>query len=185
MRLLSGQITEPFPNRTCRDQRSSRDNVRDFVLSPRNTSIGSWKLCPSVIVIDTDAEGTGGPQTQRMPVSGSVQSTSDDCGSYLLKLAGGHVMTTKRIAKLTDVAKLANVSLKTASRALNSEPYVAEETVAKVLRAAISLGYHPSSSEPQTRGACGLYRRRDRLAERSHSCRDLRDHHCACTRARV
>lgn len=60
-------------------------------------------------------------------------------------------MMTERSAKLTDVAKLANVSLKTASRALNSEPYVAEETASKVLRAAISLRYRPNPAAQNLR----------------------------------
>jgi LacI family transcriptional regulator len=43
--------------------------------------------------------------------------------------------------KLSDVAKLANVSLGTASQALNQRSNVSEETRAKVLEVAISLGY--------------------------------------------
>lgn len=52
-------------------------------------------------------------------------------------------MTTSRPTML-DVARLAGVSLKTASRVLNGEPHVAERTAAKVHAAAGQLGFRPN-----------------------------------------
>ncbi len=46
---------------------------------------------------------------------------------------------------LLDVARLAGVSLKTASRALNGEPHVAERTATKVHTAAGQLGFRPNT----------------------------------------
>jgi LacI family transcriptional regulator len=45
---------------------------------------------------------------------------------------------------MQDVARLAGVSLKTASRVLNGEPHVAPATAAKVTRAASQLGFRPN-----------------------------------------
>jgi LacI family transcriptional regulator len=45
---------------------------------------------------------------------------------------------------ITDVAKLADVSMKTVSRVLNNEPNVAKKTREKVLRAAKELRYSPN-----------------------------------------
>jgi LacI family transcriptional regulator len=46
---------------------------------------------------------------------------------------------------LLDVARLAGVSLKTASRALNGEPHVAEHTATRVHKAAGQLGFRPNT----------------------------------------
>lgn len=46
---------------------------------------------------------------------------------------------------LDDVAKLAGVSLKTASRVFNAEPHVTERTAAKVHEAAGRLGFRPNT----------------------------------------
>jgi LacI family transcriptional regulator len=45
---------------------------------------------------------------------------------------------------MLDVARLAGVSLKTASRVLNGEPYVTDSTAAKVRTAAGKLGFRPN-----------------------------------------
>ncbi|GAA3030615.1 LacI family DNA-binding transcriptional regulator [Microbacterium dextranolyticum] len=47
---------------------------------------------------------------------------------------------------LADVARRAEVSLKTASRALNAEPYVTEHTRQRVLEAAAELGYERNAA---------------------------------------
>ncbi|WP_294945249.1 LacI family DNA-binding transcriptional regulator [uncultured Microbacterium sp.] len=47
---------------------------------------------------------------------------------------------------LADVARRAEVSLKTASRALNAEPYVTEHTRQRVLDAAVELGYERNAA---------------------------------------
>lgn len=49
-------------------------------------------------------------------------------------------------ATLADVARKAGVSLKTASRALNAEPYVSEERRQRVLDAARELGYERNAA---------------------------------------
>ncbi len=46
---------------------------------------------------------------------------------------------------LLDVARLAGVSLKTASRVLNGEPHVAEGTATQVQKAAGQLGFRPNA----------------------------------------
>ncbi|HHT82470.1 MAG TPA: LacI family transcriptional regulator, partial [Acholeplasmataceae bacterium] len=46
------------------------------------------------------------------------------------------------MATIKDVAKLAGVSISTASLALNDLPNVSKKTKAKVLKAAEELGYH-------------------------------------------
>lgn len=57
------------------------------------------------------------------------------------RAADGSVDAAHRRPTLTQVAALAGVSLKTASRALNDEPNVAEETGRRVREAADRLGY--------------------------------------------
>ena len=47
---------------------------------------------------------------------------------------------------LADVARHAEVSLKTASRALNAEPYVTERTRQRVFEAAVELGYERNAA---------------------------------------
>lgn len=49
-------------------------------------------------------------------------------------------------ATLMDVARRAEVSLKTASRALNGEPYVTEATRSRVIEAASALGYERNAA---------------------------------------
>jgi LacI family transcriptional regulator len=49
-------------------------------------------------------------------------------------------------ATIEDVAKLADVSIKTVSRVINNEPFVAEATRAKVMTAMQELGYAPNIS---------------------------------------
>lgn len=46
--------------------------------------------------------------------------------------------------KIRDVSEAAGVSIKTVSRVLNKEKYVAKETRARVEAAAAKLGYHPN-----------------------------------------
>lgn len=59
--------------------------------------------------------------------------------------------------KLRDVAALADVSLATASKALNGEKRVSEETRIRVVMAARQLGYSPTPRELQgTSGTVGL-----------------------------
>jgi len=59
--------------------------------------------------------------------------------------------------KLRDVAALAGVSLATASKALNGEKRVSEETRVRVVTAARQLGYSPTPRELQgTSGTVGL-----------------------------
>ena len=48
------------------------------------------------------------------------------------------------IVTLADVAREAGVSLKTASRALNEERYVKEDTAVKIREVMVRLGYHPN-----------------------------------------
>ena len=45
---------------------------------------------------------------------------------------------------IRDVAKLAGVSFKTVSRVINNDPYVSNETLAKVKRVIEELGYRPN-----------------------------------------
>jgi LacI family transcriptional regulator len=52
---------------------------------------------------------------------------------------------------LAQVAELAGVSLKTASRAMNDEYGVAPATAERVLEAARSLGFRPNSSRDRWR----------------------------------
>jgi len=54
-----------------------------------------------------------------------------------------------RRATITDVAKLAGVSIKTVSRVLNREPHVRPETREKVTTAAETLNYRPNQSARQ------------------------------------
>jgi LacI family transcriptional regulator len=49
-------------------------------------------------------------------------------------------------ATIRDVAKLAGVSIKTVSRVMNDEPYVTEETRARVTSAIRAIGYAPNIS---------------------------------------
>jgi LacI family transcriptional regulator len=57
--------------------------------------------------------------------------------------------TTQRRATITDVARLAEVSIKTVSRVFNREPHVRPSTREKVVRAAESLSYQPNLSARQ------------------------------------
>jgi DNA-binding LacI/PurR family transcriptional regulator len=52
-------------------------------------------------------------------------------------------MAQNRNARLIDVAKHANVSIKTVSRALHNMPDVSDATRAKVAQAALDLNYVP------------------------------------------
>lgn len=45
---------------------------------------------------------------------------------------------------IKDVAKMAGVSIKTVSRVINNDPYVAEETYSKVKNIIEEVGYHPN-----------------------------------------
>lgn len=53
-------------------------------------------------------------------------------------------MPTRRPATLTEVAKLAGVSLTTASKAINDQPRVSAQTRARVLKAAKELSFSPN-----------------------------------------
>lgn len=73
-------------------------------------------------------------------------------GKALVSGAGGH----RQRPKLADVAQAAGVSLKTASRALNGEPYVAAETSQRVLKAAKELQFHFNAAASRLkRGSSG------------------------------
>ncbi|HET7307140.1 MAG TPA: LacI family DNA-binding transcriptional regulator [Gammaproteobacteria bacterium] len=58
-----------------------------------------------------------------------------------------------RIATIKDVARRAQVSLKTVSRVVNDEPSVRQETRARVLKAIEELRYRPNASARSLRGA--------------------------------
>lgn len=58
----------------------------------------------------------------------------------------------KRTITIADIAREAQVSIKTVSRALNNEPYVRDDTRTRVLRAAANLGYAPNISARQLAG---------------------------------
>jgi len=49
-------------------------------------------------------------------------------------------------ATITDVARLADVSMKTVSRVINKEPNVSAALRERVMQAAAQLGYQPSVS---------------------------------------
>ncbi|MBY5035014.1 LacI family transcriptional regulator [Streptococcus gallolyticus] len=53
---------------------------------------------------------------------------------------------------IEDVAKLANVSPTTVSRAMNDHPYVSEKTKQRIQAAMDELGYFPNSGARQLRG---------------------------------
>jgi LacI family transcriptional regulator len=59
------------------------------------------------------------------------------------RAARGEIMAQNRNARLIDVAKHANVSIKTVSRALHNMPDVSDATRAKVAQAALDLNYVP------------------------------------------
>ncbi len=54
-----------------------------------------------------------------------------------------------RKTTIEDIARQAHVSIKTVSRVINNEPYVRDETRARVLQAAKQLGYEPNISARQ------------------------------------
>jgi len=54
--------------------------------------------------------------------------------------------TTRRGSTLRDVARVAGVSVSTASRAINGAPYVREEVLERVLSAVDQTGYFPNSA---------------------------------------
>ncbi len=56
-------------------------------------------------------------------------------------------------ATITDVARVANVSIKTVSRVMNKEPTVHEDTRARVLAAVAELNYRPQLSARSLAGA--------------------------------
>ena len=59
------------------------------------------------------------------------------------------ITTTPRRATITDVARLAGVSIKTVSRVFNREPHVRPSTREKVVSAAETLSYQPNLSARQ------------------------------------
>lgn len=52
------------------------------------------------------------------------------------------------MATIKDIAKLAGVSISTASRALNDNPRISEATRTKVKQIAAELGYSPQLQRP-------------------------------------
>lgn len=56
------------------------------------------------------------------------------------------------MASIKDVAKIAEVSVTTVSRALNNHPYVSEETKQKIYRVMKELDYFPNTVAQQLRG---------------------------------
>lgn len=74
-------------------------------------------------------------------------------GSVQLQCPGELVAIAKsKTATMSDVARLAGVSMKTVSRVFNNEKYVAKDKKDKVLEVAAALNYHPSL---QARGLAG------------------------------
>lgn len=60
------------------------------------------------------------------------------------------------MATIKDIAKLAGVSISTASRALNDNPRISEATRTKVKQIAAELGYSPNyNAQTLTRGEPG------------------------------
>ena len=55
-------------------------------------------------------------------------------------------------ASITDVAKLAKVSVTTASRAINDHPYVSDKTKKRIRKAMQELNYYPNNIAQQLRG---------------------------------
>ena len=55
-------------------------------------------------------------------------------------------------ASITDVAKLANVSVTTVSRAINNHPYVSDKTKRRIRKAMQELNYYPNNIAQQLRG---------------------------------
>ena len=64
------------------------------------------------------------------------------------------VENTGRKHTIRDVARLADVSIKTVSRVLNDEPAVKDETRKRVLSVIYELGYQPHSGARSMRGRC-------------------------------
>ena len=62
--------------------------------------------------------------------------------------------STGRKHTIRDVARLADVSIKTVSRVLNDEPAVKDETRKRVMRVIHELGYQPHSGARSMRGHC-------------------------------
>ncbi|MHC5924033.1 LacI family DNA-binding transcriptional regulator, partial [Streptococcus pyogenes] len=55
-------------------------------------------------------------------------------------------------ASITDVAKKANVSVTTVSRAINDHPYVSDKTKKRIRKAMQELNYYPNNIAQQLRG---------------------------------
>ena len=61
------------------------------------------------------------------------------------------------MATIKDIAKLAGVSISTASRALNDNPRISEATRTKVKQIAAELGYSPNyNAQTLTRGEANM-----------------------------
>ena len=66
----------------------------------------------------------------------------------------GPIESAGRKHTIRDVARLADVSIKTVSRVLNDEPAVRDETRKRVLSVINELGYQPHSGARSMRGRC-------------------------------
>src|SRR5690242_11768240 len=82
--------------------------------------------------------------------SGAILLTGDLGSAYYLKEYEN--VSDAVMATIKDVAKAANLSVTTASRALNNHSDVAERTRAHVHRVAAQLGYHPNHTARSLQG---------------------------------
>ena len=76
-------------------------------------------------------------------------SESRDSNTLRVMSEPGEEIATQRPPTLAEVAELAGVSLKTASRAINGEKYVAAETRERVLATAESIGFQLNAMASQ------------------------------------
>ena len=59
----------------------------------------------------------------------------------------------KKLATISDVARLSGLSVSTVSRVINNKPHVSEEKKRKVKEAMDALGYSPLQAARQMRGS--------------------------------
>ena len=59
----------------------------------------------------------------------------------------------KKLATISDVARLSGLSVSTVSRVINNKPHVSEEKKQKVKEAMDALGYSPLQAARQMRGS--------------------------------
>ena len=78
-----------------------------------------------------------------------------DINAHLAALNGEHkhyIVEIKMKSTITDVAKLAGVSIKTVSRVINMEDSVTEETLKRVSKAITQLNYQPNNAARNLKG---------------------------------